>query len=207
MPAGVNLLLYSLFAVSLFLIKDLKVHLVLSAVVVCLLFLVPFRKIKGGLVPIMLFMAVTFISNALYGSGKVVYTLSSLIITDEGLRLASVRTLRLFDMIFAAKVLTAVTPLEAMLDALRRAARPLERIGVPVHEFFTTMVLTLRCFPVLKQRLNDAYQENVEGKTAVTFMEKTRLMLSFIVPLFVESMRYPERFFTQKEGKDNLLID
>ncbi|MFZ5996627.1 MAG: energy-coupling factor transporter transmembrane component T family protein [Nitrospirota bacterium] len=195
MPAGVNLLLYSLFAVSLFLIKDLKVHLVLSAVVVCLLFLVPFRKIKGGLVPIMLFMVITFTSNTLYGSGKVVYTLSSLIITDEGLRLASVRTLRLFDMIFGAKVLTAVTPLEAMLDALKRAARPLERIGVPVHEFFTTMVLTLRCFPVLKQRLNDTYKENVEGKTAVTFMEKTKLVASFLVPLFVESMRNPERFF------------
>lgn len=195
MPAGVNLLLYSLFAVSLFLIKDLKVHLVLSAVVVCLLFLVPFRKIKGGLVPIMLFMVITFTSNTLYGSGKVVYTLSSLIITDEGLRLASVRTLRLFDMIFGAKVLTAVTPLEAMLDALKRAARPLERIGVPVHEFFTIMVLTLRCFPVLKQRLNDTYKENVEGKAAVTIMEKTKLVASFLVPLFVESMRNPERFF------------
>ncbi|MEW6116292.1 MAG: energy-coupling factor transporter transmembrane component T [Nitrospirota bacterium] len=201
MPAGVNLLLYSLFAVSLFLIKDLKVHLVLSAVVVCLLFLVPFRKIKGGLVPIMLFMVITFTSNTLYGSGKVVYTLSSLIITDEGLRLASVRTLRLFDMIFGAKVLTAVTPLEAMLDALKRAARPLERIGVPVHEFFTIMVLTLRCFPVLKQRLNDTYKENVEGKAAVTIMEKTKLVASFLVPLFVESMRNPERFFGDESKK------
>lgn len=200
MPAGLNLLLYTLFAVSLFLVKELKVHLFLSAGVVCLLFFVPFRKIKGGLVPILLFMAFTFISNALHGSGKVVYTLSSLILTDEGLRLASVRTLRLFDMIFAAKVLTTVTPLEAMLDALKRAARPFERIGVPVHEFFSTMVLTLQCFPVLKQRLNDAYKERVEGKTAVTFREKTRLMLSFLVPLFVESMRYPERFFVDESN-------
>lgn len=199
MPPGINLLIYSCFAAAIFFVRDLPPHLIISAVVVCSLFFIPFRKVRGGLVPIIVFLSFTFLSNLFYQSGRVVYTLGSISVTEEGLRIALIRVLRVFDLVYAAKILTAATPLEKMIDSLRRILQPFERIGLPVHEFFSTMALTLKSFPVLKQRLQEVYRDSVDGRGAVSFREKMRLAVSFLIPMFVESMREPEKFFVQDE--------
>lgn len=202
MPSGIVLLAYSCFAAGLFLIERLDLHLAIAALAACSLLFIPFRRVRSGIVPITLFLVFTFVSNLFYQSGRVLATVGPLLITDEGVRLAAVRTLRVFDLIFAAKVLTTLLPLETMLASLGRFLRPLERLGVPVHEFFLVVTLTLQCFPVLKERLSGLYRERVAGKHAVTFREKLRIMVSFLVPLFIESMRNPESFFVQsEEGK------
>jgi energy-coupling factor transporter transmembrane protein EcfT len=201
LPAGIILLAYSCFAAGLFVIRSITVHAALSAIVVCSLFFIPFRKVRGGAIPILLFLGFTFASNLFHQSGKVLYAVNSFIITDEGLKFAAVRTLRVFDLIFAAKVITSLAPMERMLDALGTFFSPLERIGVPVRELFLTMALTLQCFPVLKQRLSETYRENVEGKGELTVRGKIGLLASFLVPLFVESMRDPEAFF-MRQGEE-----
>ncbi len=195
MPPGVKLLIYSCFAAGLFLIRDVGPQLVIATCVLIALLFVPFRRVRGGFLPIMLFLGFTFVSNLFHQSGRVMYVFGSMVATYEGLRLAAVRTLRVFDMIYAAKILTAVTPLEEMIDSLRRIFQPLERVGLPVHDFFSAMALTLRAFPVLKQRLQENYRANIEGKGAARFDERVKLAVSFLIPLFVESMRNPEKFF------------
>lgn len=203
MPAGILLLAYAFFAASLFLIGSVAAHLAIAALVVCALPFIPFKRLRGGILPITLFLLFTFLSNLCYQSGRIVFSVGSLLITDEGLRLAAVRTLRVFDLIFAAKILTSLAPLEQILVSLGRSLRPLERMGVPVHEFFMVLALTLQCFPVLTQRLKEVYRQRVEGKQAATFADKVRLTVSFLVPLFVESMRTPEKFFIQSNGRSN----
>lgn len=199
MSAGAILLAYCLFTVSLFLIGNLTAHLVISGLLACALPLLPRQRLRGGLLPIALFLLFTFLSNLFSSSGRVLFSLGSLLVTDEGLRLAGVRTLRVFDLIFAAKVLASLARLEELLAALGRFFRPLERLGAPVHEFFLVLTLTLQCFPALTRRLSDAYRERVRGRSAVAFSEKVRLTAAFLVPLFVESMRTPEKFFTPPE--------
>ncbi|HEX8947918.1 MAG TPA: energy-coupling factor transporter transmembrane component T [Dissulfurispiraceae bacterium] len=201
MPSGIKLLLYSCFAAGLFLVKDLTPHLLIAACVAGSLVFIPFRKTRGGLVPITLFLGFTFMSNLLYQSGRVVYMLGSFALTDEGLRIAGVRTLRVFDMIFAAKVLTSLTPLEDMIASLRKVFQPLERVGLPVHDFFSTMALTLKAFPLLKRRLQEEYRGGGEGKSDMRFKDKMKTAVSFLVPVFVESMRNPESFF-EPGGKE-----
>ena len=110
-------------------------------------------------------------------------------------------------MVYAAKILTHITPLEAMIASMKRLLRPLERVGLPVHEFFSIMALTLQCFPVLKQKLYDRYSEKTkqqsgastgeEGKKSYisSFRIAVALLASFMIPLFVESMAKPEKFF------------
>ncbi len=203
MPSGINLFIYVCFAAGVFVLRDLTFHLIVAAVVVIALFFIPFRKVRGGFLPIMLFLGFTFFSNLFHQSGRVLTVLGPLTLTNEGLSLAAVRTLRVFDMVFAAKILTAMTPLEDMIDSLRRMLRPLERVGVPVHDFFSVMVLTLKAFPVLKQKLHGTYRESVGGKGAAPFHEKMRLAASFLVPLFVESMRNPAVFFEKEEHIKN----
>jgi energy-coupling factor transport system permease protein len=194
---GLNLLFYTFFAVAVFLVKDISLHAVMASGVVIALLFVPFRKVKGGLLPIALFLGFTFFSNLFYQTGRVLFLIASIALTDEGLRLAALRTVRVFEMVYAAKALTALTPLEDMIASLRRITTPLEHIGLPVQDFFTTTALTLRCFPVLMRKLQETYKESVEGKGAVTMKERLGLVSSFLVPLFVESLREPGKFFEQ----------
>ncbi len=167
----------------------------------------PFKKIKSGAVPIFFFLSFTFISNLFYQSGMVIAVVGPVTITQDGLRIASLRTLRVFDMVYAAKILMIITPLEAMIGSLKRVLRPLERVGLPVHEFFSIMALTLQCFPVLKQKLYERYSENAKQRSGTStggagtksfisnFRIAVTLLASFMIPLFVESMAEPEKFF------------
>ena len=182
-------------------------HAIIASCVMLALFSMPFNKIKSGAVPIFFFLSFTFISNLFYQSGLVIAVVGPVTITEDGLRIASMRTLRVFDMVYAAKILTHITPLEAMIGSLKRVLRPLQRVGLPVHEFFSIMVLTLQCFPVLKKKLYDRYSEKAKqrsgtstgGKGIKSFISNFRiavaLLASFMIPLFVESMAEPEKFF------------
>ncbi len=207
MSSGIYLFLYFFFAVLVFLIRNVQLHLVIAVCVAFALFFIPFKKAKSGFIPILLFLGFTFISNLFYQSGEVVAVLGPLTVTGEGFRTASVRMLRIFDMVYAAKILSCIMPLEAMIDSLRKALHPLERIGLPVHDFFSIMALTLQCFPVLKQKLYDKYSEETKhlsvpaaGRSGIKGIisnagTTVSMLASFMIPLFVESMADPEKFF------------
>ncbi len=179
----------------------------------------PFKKIRSGAVPIFFFLCFTFISNLFYQSGLVIAVAGPVNITEDGLRIATLRALRVFDMVYAAKILTHITPLEAMIGSMKRVLRPLERVGLPVHEFFSIMALTLQCFPVLKQKLIDRYSEKTKQQSGTStggtgkksyissFRMAVALLASFMIPLFVESMAEPEKFFmtaksTTEDGQE-----
>lgn len=173
------------------------------------LFFIPFKKIRSGTVPIFFFLTFTFVSNLFYQSGMVIAAVGPVTITVDGLRIASTRALRVFDMVYAAKILMHITPIEEMIGSLKRVLRPLQRVGIPVHEFFSIMALTLQCFPVLKQRLYDRYSEKTKQRSGTStggtgikglisnFRIAVALLASFMIPLFVESMAEPEKFFMQ----------
>ncbi|MGD0281483.1 MAG: energy-coupling factor transporter transmembrane component T [Dissulfurispiraceae bacterium] len=207
MSSGIYLFLYFFFAVLVFLIRNVQLHLIIAVCVTFALFFMPLKKVKSGFVPILLFLGFTFISNLFYQSGEVVAVLGPLTVTGEGFRTASVRMLRVFDMVYAAKILSCIMPLEAMIASLRKALHPLERIGLPVHDFFSVMALTLQCFPVLKQKLYDKYSEETKhmsipaaGRSGIKGIisnagTTVSMLASFMIPLFVESMADPEKFF------------
>jgi len=169
----------------------------------------PFSEVRRGLIPVTLFLSFTFISNLFYQSGKVMAVLGPLSVTDEGFRIASLRSLRVFDLVYAAKILAHVTTLEAMIGSLRKLLRPLERIGLPVHYFFSVTVLTLQCFPVIKQKIYDKYTEEMKQRSGAATCSRgiknilpgARLIASFMIPLFVESMADPDKFFKDVKGE------
>jgi hypothetical protein len=69
------------------------------------------------------------------------------------------------------------------------------------------MALTLQCFPVLKQKLFDRYSEKAKQRSETSkddarrgnfisnFRTAVVILGSFMVPLFIESMTDPEKFF------------
>ena len=160
---------------------------------------VPFRTLKAGWMPICILLTFTFISNALYHSGRIIYAAGPVMITEEGLDLAALRTLRVLLMIGGVKLLMARTKTERVVKATASLLRPFEKLGVPVNDFFHTMGLTLTCFPILKDALARHYTENIQKGGAQSILSKAKLTALFILPLFVESIHSPELFFRETD--------
>jgi energy-coupling factor transport system permease protein len=109
--------------------------------------------------------------------------------------------MRVFIMIAGAKILTATTQIELLAGAFGKILKPLERLGIPVVEFFSTMGLTMKSLPRLKDQIAETYKEKVNERNIKGFWGRVRVISMFLMPLFVKSMQSPEIFF--KENSRN----
>ncbi|HDZ87425.1 MAG TPA: hypothetical protein ENH38_02250, partial [Nitrospirae bacterium] len=154
---------YIFYTVAVFIIADLKIILVASALLFILMIILPYRKLKTGVVPIALFLSVTFLSNLLFNPGRILYKIGPLVITEEGMYMASVRALRVFLLIAGAKFLTIVTTLEDAINAMGRILSPLEKMGLPVKSFFDTMALSVKILPIISKKISEEYNVRIES--------------------------------------------
>ncbi len=195
----ISIILYILFIVTLFVVNNLTVYFFIF-LILCLLFLkVPSRTLKSGWVPITLFLAFTSLSNVINRHGKILFSVGSVVITDEGIHIAALKGLRVFFMIMGAKILMASSKTDDIVRGLGRLLYPMERIGIPVKDFFHTMGLTIKCFPVLKNMAMETYRKNVKTAELKGFWDRARIVSLFLLPLFVESIQHPEVFFEVRE--------
>ena len=190
---------YFFFVALLFVFDNLNVYLFSSAALGLFFLRMPSRAVKSGWLPISLFLLFTFMSNIIGRHGRVLLTTGWFLVTDEGLNIAAIRTLRVFLMIGGAKVLMASATAEEMVEGLGRLFGPLERVGLPVKDFFHTMGLTMKCFPVLKKMASEAYRENMQTSAEKGFWGRARNVSAFLMPLFVRSLQYPESFFEKQQ--------
>ena len=139
---------------------------------------------------LLLFSAICFFNTAEFSCQA-----GPLFVTDEGLTAALLRTIRIFCMIAGAKVLTATTGIEPLISAFAKLLKPFERLGVPVEEFFSTMGLTMKSLPRLKEQVVTEYRTTVKDGKITGFRNRAKVISSFLMPLFVKSIRSPETFF------------
>ena len=190
-----KIVLYIIFIVCLFLIRDVTVYLFISVVILIFFLWIPFKSLKSGWIPISLFLLFTFLSNILFQHGRILYSKGPLVITDEGLHIASLRTIRIFFMIAGAKILSATTQIELLIGAIGKILKPLEYLNIPVVDFFSTMGLSMKSLPKIKDQIARTYKEKVNDGNAKGFWNRVKVISSFLMPLFIKSMQSPEIFF------------
>jgi len=195
----IKIVLYIIFIVCLFLIKDVTVYLFIAVVILILFLMVSFKSLKSGWIPISLFLFFTFLSNVLFQHGRILYSKGPLVITEEGLNIASLRTMRIFFMIAGAKILTATTQIELLIGAIGKILKPLERLGIPVVDFFSTMGLTMKSLPRIKDQIAETYKEKVKGEDVKGFWNRVKVISFFLMPLFIKSIQSPEIFFEDEK--------
>ena len=192
-----KIILYFLSVVLLFVFDSMYVYLCASVMLVLFFLGMPIKVMKSGWMPISIFLLFTFLSNLVGRHGRVIFSAFFIMVTDEGLHIATLRTLRVFLMIGGAKVLMSASKPEEMIGGLERLFGPLEQAGVPVKDFFHTMGLTIKCLPVLKNMASEAYRENIAASNVTGFWGRARVVSSCLMPLFVKSLQSPESFFEQ----------
>ena len=183
--------------------ESLPVYALVLFFILLLLIRIPLASLKSGWLPISFFLAFTFLSNVFFSHGKILYSIGSIVIAEEGLRLATVRTLRIFFMVAGAKILTATTPLDVTVEVLRKTLSPLEKIGMPVGDFFSVMGLTLKCFPRLKDYMAENYRNHKNNTESKGFWGRVNIVSSFLLPIFIQSLQSPEMFFQEKQGEEH----
>lgn len=193
-----KIIFYCLFVALLFIFDNLTGYIFAFAMLSFFFLKMPLKTLKSGWLPISIFLLFTFMSNAVGRHGRIVFSAGVFMVADEGIHIAAVRTLRVFLMIGGAKVLMSVTTAEEMIDGLGSLFGPLERVGLPARDFFHTMGLTMKCFPVLKNMVSEAYRENIRTCNMPGFWGRARVVSSYLMPLFVKSLQSPESFFEQQ---------
>ncbi|MEW6675575.1 MAG: energy-coupling factor transporter transmembrane component T [Nitrospirota bacterium] len=200
MSPQIKIISYIAFIICLFLIKDITVYLFIFVAISIFLLRIPFKSLRSGWIPISLFLLFTFISNVLFQHGRILYSRGPFVITEEGFNIASIRTMRVFFMIAGAKILTATTQIELLAGAFGKILKPLERLGIPIVEFFSTMGLTMKALPRLKDQIAETYREKMKEGDIKGFWGRARVVSMFLMPLFVKSIQSPEIFFEKDEG-------
>lgn len=193
----IKILLYIFFVVLVSAVSSIKIYAVIFFILSLFLLKVPFRTVKSGWIPISVFLIFTFASNILNQHGKIIFLAGPVMITEEGLHIAAIRTLRILFMIAGAKILIATSETEEIIHGLWRLLSPFERVGLPVKDFFFTMGLTLKCFPILKTMLHENYRAHITSANIKGIWKRTRVVSMFLLPMFIESIQFPEKFFIE----------
>jgi energy-coupling factor transport system permease protein len=194
-----KIILYVIFVAGLFFLDNPVFYWIIFAVICLLLFTIPMKILKKGWLPISLFLTFTFFSNLLFRHGKVLCTAGPLVVTSEGLTDASVKTIRILFMIAGAKLMTGTTSVESLARAFGRLLKPLQHAGIPVNEFISTMGLTLKSLPVIREQFLTMYRVRMQQGTIRGFRNRARVVSAFLMPLFVKSIQTPEQFFEKKK--------
>lgn len=195
MLPAIKIILYISFVISLFLIRDLTVYLLIFIAISILLFRLPLQSLRKGWIPICIFLVFTFASNILFQPGRILFSLGPVVLTEEGIIAASLRTIRVFLMIAGAKILTGTTETERLIGGLGKILKPLEHLGLPVSEFLSTMNLTLKSLPGLKNQIVETYTDKVRNGNVKGFRNRAKAISVFLMPFFVKSIQSPESFF------------
>ena len=199
MRPEIKIVCYIAFILGLFFIKNLLFAFGIFVLMAILLVRIPLPSLIKGWIPISIFLFFTFFSNLFFQHGRILYQAGPLFVTEEGLAAALLRTIRIFCMIAGAKILTATTGIEPLINAFAKLLKPLERLGVPVGEFFSTMGLTMKSLPRLKEQVVREYRTTVKDRKITGFRDRAKVISSFLMPLFVKSIQSPETFLNEGE--------
>ena len=186
-PAA-KILLYILLIIIVFLTNSFKIYLGILIFVSFFAFSFPVSVLTRGLIPITLFILFTFVSNALFQTGRVVYEIFGFTLTEEGIKNGGHLALRLFILIFGAKILTATTTTDDLVRGMISFLGPLGKRR-PVKEFVSTMSLSIQFLPIIYDEAQTCYRETFKNSNEKTFLDKIRLSASLLSTLFERSIK------------------
>ncbi|WP_420264014.1 energy-coupling factor transporter transmembrane component T family protein [Candidatus Magnetominusculus dajiuhuensis] len=198
---------YVIFIVATYLTRDVAILLISGVAAACFFFLYPDRAIRRGLLPISIFLIVTFMSGLFFTGGRVIMSLPGVDITHEGLGDAIVKTARVFLMIVGAKILMLTTSADDMIAGLNRmlpSSGAAEKSSV--RDFVEIAGMAMKAFPAIALRLKSDFRERaaVSGLQGLpNLVDKARLSASLIIPLLGDIINSPEKVFVELTENTN----
>ena len=182
------------FLISLFVGKGIPAYAIATVflAVVIKLSKVPFKMILKGLKAIIIILLVTVSFNLFLTDGEILFQISFLKITREGVSVAFFMALRLIYLVVGASLMTLTTTPNDLTDGLESVLAPLNKIKVPVHEISMMMSIALRFIPILMEetdRIMKAQKARGADFENGNLIQKAKAMVPLLVPLFISAFR------------------
>ncbi len=183
-----------LFIISLFVFDGFWGYLVaaLFLAVVIKLSKVPFKFMVRGMKSIVFLLSITVIFNLFLTPGEPIVHIWKLTITQEGLKLAILLSIRLGFLIIGSSVMTLTTTPNQLTDGLEKMLRPLNKMKVPVHEIAMMMSIALRFIPILMEetdKIMKAQLARCADFDSGNLIKKAKSLVPLLVPLFISAFR------------------
>ena len=183
------------YVVALFVVKNYSGFIPLVSIFLFSVMLskIPVKYILRGLKPILFIVLLTVLFNY-FGTftGKVIFKLGFLEMTDEGLKRGTFLALRLILLMLGTSMMTFTTTPTSLTDALEHIFKPLKYIRVPVHELAMMMSIALRFIPILldeTDRIMKAQQARGADFETGNIIKRARAMLPIFIPLLISAFR------------------
>ncbi len=183
-----------LFIISLFAFDGFWGYLVAALFLAFVIRLsrVPFQFMVKGMKSIVFLLSITVIFNLFLTPGEPIVHIWKLTITQEGLRLAILLSIRLGFLIIGSSVMTLTTTPNQLTDGLEKMLRPLNKIKVPVHEIAMMMSIALRFIPILMEetdKIMKAQLARCADFDSGNLIRKAKSLVPLLVPLFISAFR------------------
>lgn len=183
-----------LFIISLFIFDGFWGYLVAALFLAFVIRMskVPFKFMVKGMKSIVFLLSITVIFNLFLTPGEPIVHIWKLTITQEGLRLAILLSIRLGFLIIGSSVMTLTTTPNQLTDGLEKMLRPLNKIKVPVHEIAMMMSIALRFIPILMEetdKIMKAQLARCADFDSGNLIKKAKSLVPLLVPLFISAFR------------------
>lgn len=183
-----------LFIISLFIFDGFWGYLVAALFLAFVIRMskVPFKFMVKGMKSIVFLLSITVIFNLFLTPGEPIAHIWKLTITQEGLRLAILLSIRLGFLIIGSSVMTLTTTPNQLTDGLEKMLRPLNKIKVPVHEIAMMMSIALRFIPILMEetdKIMKAQLARCADFDSGNLIKKAKSLVPLLVPLFISAFR------------------
>ncbi len=192
-------------------------NLVLIVVIFCLVALarIPLGYALAGLRPalpfILIFAVLQLLTSPVSAAGSpVIFSIGSLTITADGLRLVLVSSARFVELFLAVSLLTLTTTTTELAHGQESLLAPLSALRLPVHEFALTLTIALRFVPIIAEETERLMKAQVSrgadfgGGSRVRFVQQTRKMIPLLVPLFIAALQRAEELVVAMEARGYL---
>ena len=193
----VKIVLTISYIIMLFLVKNALGFLVAIAFLVSIIFTakIPMKSIYRSVKPILPLILFTSLLNMFFITGTPIFEWWIIVITQEGLRLAIVMSVRIVCLIIGSSLLTYTTSPIALTDAIERLLKPLNYIKFPVHEMAMMMTIALRFIPTLIEETDKIMSaQKARGADLETggLIKRAKALIPILIPLFVSAFRRAE---------------
>ena len=183
-----------LYIITLFLIGNVWGYLLatLALAAVIKLSKVPFGFITRGMRAVAFLLIITVVFNMFLTPGTPIFSFWIFTLTWEGLRKAVFMGWRLCLLIIGSSLMTLTTTPNHLTDGMEKALRPLNKIGVPVHEIAMMMSISLRFIPILLEETDKIMKAQIARGAdfeSGNLIQKAKAMVPLLVPLFISAFR------------------
>lgn len=153
---------------------------------------VPPVTVLKSLKPLIWIILFTLLIHLVSHEGEILMQFFIFKITDEGIKLGILISLRLILIIILSSLLTFTTSPIQLTDATEKILSPLSKFGVPAHELAMMMTIALRFIPTLIEETDKIIKaqksRGVDFETGNLF-RRMKMFVPILVPLFLSSFR------------------